>query len=166
MHAPTAFLSCSVACPPVTSPVRHTAVHTLDRMAVNRSRKARAARRRNRRMDRGEHDLSDQQWTALKSFGSPTQPSAPTSGGRPGRARGKHRWLPRTQESRRSPGVQPTAPPRPPLERWASFQRIVQRLCSSSGCNPLSPVRLREDGRDQLRPQLLHHVDHDLLQLE
>ena len=35
-------------------------------MAVNRSRKARAARRRKRRMDRVEHDLSDEQWTALK----------------------------------------------------------------------------------------------------
>ena len=36
-------------------------------MAVNRSRKARAARRRKRRMDRVEHDLSDEQWTALKA---------------------------------------------------------------------------------------------------
>ena len=35
-------------------------------MAVNRSRKARVARRRKRRMDRVEHDLSDEQWTALK----------------------------------------------------------------------------------------------------
>ena len=35
-------------------------------MAVNRSRKARAARKRKRRMDRVEHDLSDDQWTALK----------------------------------------------------------------------------------------------------
>lgn len=35
-------------------------------MAVNRSRKARAARRRARRMKRVEHDLSDDQWTALK----------------------------------------------------------------------------------------------------
>ncbi|MGH8973818.1 MAG: HNH endonuclease [Acidimicrobiia bacterium] len=35
-------------------------------MAVNRSRKARAARRRERRMGRVEHDLSDEQWTALK----------------------------------------------------------------------------------------------------
>jgi 5-methylcytosine-specific restriction endonuclease McrA len=34
-------------------------------MAVIRSRKARAARRRKRRMDRVEHDLSDEQWTAL-----------------------------------------------------------------------------------------------------
>ncbi len=34
-------------------------------MVVNRSRKARYARRRKRRMDRVEHDLSDAQWTAL-----------------------------------------------------------------------------------------------------
>jgi 5-methylcytosine-specific restriction endonuclease McrA len=32
-----------------------------------RSRKARAAKRRKRRMDRVEHDLSDDQWIALKS---------------------------------------------------------------------------------------------------
>jgi hypothetical protein len=36
-------------------------------MAVNRSRKARAARRRKRRMDRVEHDLSGEQWSALKA---------------------------------------------------------------------------------------------------
>lgn len=36
-------------------------------MATNRSRQARASRKRKRRMDRVEHDLSDQQWTALKS---------------------------------------------------------------------------------------------------
>jgi 5-methylcytosine-specific restriction endonuclease McrA len=35
-------------------------------MAVNRSRKARAARRRKRRMDKVEHDLSADEWTALK----------------------------------------------------------------------------------------------------
>jgi 5-methylcytosine-specific restriction endonuclease McrA len=35
-------------------------------MAVNRSRRARAARKRKRRMDRVEHDLSDDQWFALK----------------------------------------------------------------------------------------------------
>jgi 5-methylcytosine-specific restriction endonuclease McrA len=35
-------------------------------MAVNRSRKATAARRRKRRMERVEHDLSDDQWAALK----------------------------------------------------------------------------------------------------
>jgi 5-methylcytosine-specific restriction endonuclease McrA len=35
-------------------------------MAVNRSRKARLARKRQRRMARVEHDLSDEQWTALK----------------------------------------------------------------------------------------------------
>src|SRR3954464_2302658 len=34
---------------------------------VDRSRKARAARRRKRRMDRVEHDLSDEQWAALKA---------------------------------------------------------------------------------------------------
>jgi len=34
-------------------------------MAVDRSRKATAARRRKRRMDRVEHDLSDEQWTEL-----------------------------------------------------------------------------------------------------
>jgi 5-methylcytosine-specific restriction endonuclease McrA len=36
-------------------------------MAVNRSRKARSARKRKRRMDRVEHDLSDEQWDALKA---------------------------------------------------------------------------------------------------
>lgn len=36
-------------------------------MVVARSRKARAARRRKRRMDRVEHDLTDEQWTALRS---------------------------------------------------------------------------------------------------
>jgi len=36
-------------------------------MAVNRSRKARAARKRKRRMDRVDHDLSVEQWTALKA---------------------------------------------------------------------------------------------------
>ena len=35
-------------------------------MAVDRSRKARGARRRKRRMARVEHDLSGDQWTALK----------------------------------------------------------------------------------------------------
>ena len=35
-------------------------------VAVNRSRKARSARKRKRRMDRVEHDLSDEEWTALK----------------------------------------------------------------------------------------------------
>lgn len=35
-------------------------------MAVDRSRRARAARKRKRRMDRVEHDLSDEQWQALK----------------------------------------------------------------------------------------------------
>lgn len=36
-------------------------------MAVNRSRRARAARRRKRRLDRVEHDLDDGQWAALKA---------------------------------------------------------------------------------------------------
>ena len=36
------------------------------RMVVNRSRKARAARKRKRRLARLEHDLSDDQWTSLK----------------------------------------------------------------------------------------------------
>ena len=35
-------------------------------MALNRSRKATAARRRKRRMARVEHDLTDEQWTALQ----------------------------------------------------------------------------------------------------
>ncbi len=35
-------------------------------MVVDRSRKARVARRRKRRMERVEHDLSDEQWAALK----------------------------------------------------------------------------------------------------
>ena len=34
-------------------------------MAVDRSRKARSARRRKRRMGRVAHDLTDEQWTAL-----------------------------------------------------------------------------------------------------
>ena len=39
----------------------------MRRGVVGGSRKARAARRRKRRMDRVEHDLSDGQWTALKA---------------------------------------------------------------------------------------------------
>jgi 5-methylcytosine-specific restriction endonuclease McrA len=39
----------------------------MKRTAVSGSRRARAARRRKRRMDRVEHDLSDAQWTALKA---------------------------------------------------------------------------------------------------
>jgi 5-methylcytosine-specific restriction endonuclease McrA len=35
-------------------------------VAVNRSRKARSARRRKRRMARVEHDLTDAQWSAIK----------------------------------------------------------------------------------------------------
>ncbi|MCC6831919.1 MAG: HNH endonuclease [Thermoleophilia bacterium] len=34
-------------------------------MTVNRSRRARAARKRKRRLDRMEHDLTDAQWEAL-----------------------------------------------------------------------------------------------------
>jgi 5-methylcytosine-specific restriction endonuclease McrA len=36
-------------------------------MTVNRGRKARYARRRKRRMERVDHDLSDAQWTALQA---------------------------------------------------------------------------------------------------
>jgi hypothetical protein len=36
-------------------------------MAVSRSRRARAVRRRRRRLDRVEYDLSEEQWTALKT---------------------------------------------------------------------------------------------------
>ena len=36
-------------------------------MAVKRTRAAKAARKRKRRMDRVEHDLSDEQWTAIKA---------------------------------------------------------------------------------------------------
>ena len=36
-------------------------------MAVNRSRTARAARKRKRRMDSVEHDLSDAEWAAIKA---------------------------------------------------------------------------------------------------
>ena len=36
-------------------------------MAVSRSRRARAARRRKRRMARVEHDLTEEQWAALKA---------------------------------------------------------------------------------------------------
>lgn len=35
-------------------------------MAPNNTRRARAARRRKRRMDRVEHDLTDQQWASLR----------------------------------------------------------------------------------------------------
>lgn len=35
-------------------------------MTTSRSRSVRAARRRKRRMDRVEHDLSDEQWTSIK----------------------------------------------------------------------------------------------------
>jgi len=36
-------------------------------MAVSRTRTAKAARKRKRRMDRVDHDLSEEQWTALKA---------------------------------------------------------------------------------------------------
>ncbi len=41
-------------------------MRTLSPMSVDRSRRAKAARKRKRRMDRVEHDLSDNQWAALK----------------------------------------------------------------------------------------------------
>ncbi len=37
-------------------------------MAVDRSRRARAARKRKRRMDRVEHDLADSQWSSLQEL--------------------------------------------------------------------------------------------------
>ena len=40
---------------------------TLATMVVDRSRKARSVRRRKRRMDRVEHDLTDEQWSALRT---------------------------------------------------------------------------------------------------
>ena len=52
---------------PVASPRNPHAVHTLAVVAVNRSRKARASRKRKRRMDAVEHDLSDEQWAALQA---------------------------------------------------------------------------------------------------
>ena len=36
-------------------------------MAVSRTRRARAARKRKRRMDRADNDLTDDQWDALKT---------------------------------------------------------------------------------------------------
>ena len=36
-------------------------------MALDRGRKARAARKRKRRMDNVDHDLTDEQWDALRS---------------------------------------------------------------------------------------------------
>ena len=36
-------------------------------MAVNRSRRSRAARKRKRRMDSVDHDLTDQEWSAIKA---------------------------------------------------------------------------------------------------
>ncbi len=36
-------------------------------VAVKRTKSARAARKRKRRMDRVEHDLTDEQWTALQA---------------------------------------------------------------------------------------------------
>src|SRR5689334_14717692 len=47
-------------------PTVQRAEHYDGAMAVKRSRRAKAARRRKRRMDRVEHDLSDEQWDALK----------------------------------------------------------------------------------------------------
>ena len=45
--------------------LRFLALHAGE-VAVNRSRRARAARRRKRRMDSVEHDLTAEQWAALK----------------------------------------------------------------------------------------------------
>jgi|SRR5664279_1930904 len=39
----------------------------MSSMAVDRSRRGRATRRRKRRMDAVEHDLSDAQWSALQA---------------------------------------------------------------------------------------------------
>ena len=52
---------------PRVSDSRTQVARTMTRMAVDRSRKARGARRRKRRMDRVEHDLSNEQWSALKA---------------------------------------------------------------------------------------------------
>ena len=52
---------------PPAKPSEKSGVAYAEAMAVNRSRKAKGARRRKRRMDRGEHDLSDEQWIALKA---------------------------------------------------------------------------------------------------
>ena len=48
-------------------PCRKIAVTYVGAMAVKRTRKAKADRRRKRRMDRVEHDLSPAQWAALKA---------------------------------------------------------------------------------------------------
>jgi 5-methylcytosine-specific restriction endonuclease McrA len=45
--------------------LRSLALHAVE-VAVNRSRKARAARRRKRRMDAVKHDLTAVQWAAIK----------------------------------------------------------------------------------------------------
>ena len=41
--------------------------HEVTGMAVSRSRRARAAQRRRRRMERVDHDLTAEQWTALQA---------------------------------------------------------------------------------------------------
>ena len=38
------------------------------RMAASRTKRARAARKRQRRMERVEHDLTDEQWTAMREL--------------------------------------------------------------------------------------------------
>jgi 5-methylcytosine-specific restriction endonuclease McrA len=48
-------------------PIRANGEYLDSGLVVAGSRKARAARKRKRRMDRVEHDLSDAQWTALKA---------------------------------------------------------------------------------------------------
>ena len=45
--------------------LRSLALHAVE-VAVNRSRRARAARKRKRRMDSIDHDLTAEQWAALK----------------------------------------------------------------------------------------------------
>lgn len=50
-----------------TVPVGGAIAQYAAAMAVNRSRKARAARKRKRRIESVEHDLTDEQWTALKA---------------------------------------------------------------------------------------------------
>ena len=51
--------------PHVCASLRTLALHAVE-VAVNRSRRARAARKRKRRMDSVDHDLTAEQWAALK----------------------------------------------------------------------------------------------------
>ena len=52
---------------PIEVLVRERSRVYAETMAVDRSRRGRAARRRQRRMAGVEHDLTDEQWTALKA---------------------------------------------------------------------------------------------------